>query len=909
MKHDNRRRLSDEASRPISAENHRGAKSKDGPAITGVGTSVGRKIEQLRCEYRIDPIGVDSPAPRFSWRLGGSFRTGGAVQAAYRVIVASTAQWLAEDRGDLWDSGRVESDQSLNIDYAGQALASGQSCFWKVCVWAVGADRRGRDTPIWSEPATWRMGLLTVADWQAKWIRDPARSGKEVSSPWLRKTFELAARPDSAIAYVESHGYHELWVNGRKVGSAVLSPAVSVVKKRTLYVAYDLSHLLQAGENVVGLWLGRGWNVSETPGVVDERPVVRLQMDATRDGEAICVVTDESWRASPSPYTTIGPWKWGDFGGERYDARLENAAWCEVGCEDSAWSQAEITPAPEAESQAQAAPLNKIGEVIPAVDCTRDELDGGYSIDFGTDLTGWVKLAFTGLFRGQIVRIQYRESGGRDYNQLDEFIAAGRSTETFVSKFNYRGFRTVFITGLSEAPDLGGAEAYLIESDLEPTGSFACSNGLFNRIERLNRWTLRCLNLGGYLVDCPHRERLGYGDGQVSIEGCIMNWWMPNFYEKWLGDWRDTQDPLTGALPFSTPYHYPAGENDFGREGPPGWGGTLPVLAWKCFLYYGDRRILEAMMPAMRLFMARMESHATNGIVRSYGDKWQSLGDWVPPERGMDTDRWPSQEANEFFNNCYLVYLKGLMENAAEALGLSEEAGHWRAQAAALRPQIHAEFYRPDQGIYVIDEQAYQVMPLLSGVTPESLRPAIMKKLEEGILGRCQGHLDTGMLGTHFLIQCLEEIGRDDLLFTIMNQTDYPGWGHMLEQGATTMWEQWNGFWSRIHSCFTSPSMWFYQGLAGIRPDPLAPGFKKFVIKPAFVGDVAWVKAHYDSPYGQIVSHWERGGDAVTLNVTVPANTTAIVYMPGETPRQIGPGDHHFTGLASVPPQKERVNA
>jgi alpha-L-rhamnosidase len=499
------------------------------------------------------------------------------------------------------------------------------------------------------------------------------------------------------------------------------------------------------------------------------------------------------------------------------------------------------------------------------------------------------------LFTGKDGAVRYQV-----FNQCDEFISAGRNGQAFCSKFNYHGFRYVIVEGLKENPGTSCAVAELIESDLESTGSFACSNERFNRIHALNQWTLRCLNLGGYLVDCPHRERLGYGDGQVSIESCLLNSNMHGLYAKWMRDWIDTQDTSSGALPFSTPYHPTGSEVGFGLEGPPGWGGTMPVLAWKIFLHYGDERVLSEAFQPMLAFMNRMESHCVDGILRGYGDQWQQLGDWVPPDRGMDGKNWPSRPANELFNNCYRVYLWDLMEKMSRALGRADEAERCRAKIAEMRPLIHREFYDDHAGLYVCDEQAYQVMPLLAGIVPSDLRPRLLQRLEEGIILRRKGHLDTGMLGTYFMMQFLSGIERDDLLYTIVNQETYPGWDYMLSQGATTMWEQWNGYWSRIHSCYTSPSGWFQGGLAGLQADPSAPGMRRFIVRPAPVGDLSWVSSTHQSLYGRIACDWRLQSGWFILNLRIPVNTTALVHLPSEANGDVFEGGMPVEGADGV---------
>ena len=872
------------------------------------------RIEDLRCEYLCSPLAIDTPQPRLSWILQSEQR--GREQTAYRVLVSSKADLLSKDQGDLWDSGKVESDQTTQVAYAGKPLASRMQCFWKVQVWD-----NDNKALAWSCPATWSMGFLKAEDWRAKWLRygEKTTAAKETStgapSPWLRKTFVLEDKPKQGFAYVNVLGYHEFYVNGQKVGAAVLGPAVSDYRARSFYVTYDIAPLLRKGRNCVGLWLGRGWHVTSSPGVEVAGPLVRFQAEIVAGGKNVEIVSDETWKCTASPYTTLGPWCWDQFGGERYDARLNNPAWNTTDYDDSQWAGVEVTSPPDSPAQSQMCPQNRIGQRIPAVAC-RDMGNGRWEVDFGTNLSGWLRMRLPPLTTGQRIVIRYADqrdkpsppkdappgtiwtgsdetfetAGGtiryQTFHQADEFISAGRPGEEFCSKFNYHGFRYAIIEGLPTKPSLSEVEALLIESDLESVGSFTCSNELLNRIYRLNLWTIRCLNLGGYMVDCPHRERLGYGDGQVSAETCLMNLWMPNFYAKWLGDWRDGQDRKTGDLPHVAPRVNPDG------GGGPGWGGSLAALAWRTYLHYGDRRVLEESYDAMRRYVDYLEGRCVNGILRTYGGKWDFIGDWVPPGRGMDTSKWPSAHSNEIFNNCYRVYLWELLEKAASALRREDEVRRCRAKLGEIRPLIHQAFYDPSKHTYVLEEQPYQCFPLLVGVVPPSERNAVLRTLENGILGQRGGHLDSGMLGTYFLIQYLPTIQRNDLLFTIANQKTYPGWGYMLEQGATTMWEQWNGYSSQIHSCFTSIAGWFHNGLGGIQPDLAAPGFKNTIIRPAVVGDLTWVKSSHRSIHGTIVSNWRCEKDIFTLDVTIPANTTATVYVPTSIAQSVTEGGH-----------------
>jgi alpha-L-rhamnosidase len=923
-------------------------------------------VNHLRCEYRQDPLGIDAPKPRLSWVLNSGRQT------AYQVVVDG-----------LWDSGKVMSDQSVNVEYAGKRLESRQRCEWKVRVW----DADGKSS-AWSAPAFWIMGMLHPEDWTAQWIStevsppppgpgekltiikaiyaaldgaasadvtaqvtkllkdgrlsikvdpqllggDPAlwhvkelRVIYEVSGerrdaaaedfhelnlpeprgllpdprdePNVRHTFMLEEMPESALVTVNVMGFYELYVNGQKVGDDVMSPALSNYHKRSLYLTYDLKPYLRKGRNCIGLWLSRGWyweilDGRRNPAVQHDTAIARLQLDMTVKGKPVRIGTDAAWRCKSSGRQILGPWSWNQMGGEQVDARRADSQWADPDQDDTGWFPVAIVPAPAVPADAQKCPKMRVLKTVPAVACSSPEPGGAgkakFELDFGTNLTGWLKLRLRGLRAGQTVTIQYADKKNpyQTFNQADRFISAGKAEEEFCSKFNYHGFRYAIVEGLPTAPALTDAEAQLVGADWETCGDFSCSNPLFNRMHEVNLWTLRCLSQCGFLSDCPHRERMGYGDGQVSIESCIMNFRMAPFYDKWATDWCDGAE-ANGDLPHTAP-HYKSG------GGGPAWGGCAQALTWRNYLYYADRRIIERNYETCRRHLEAMEAHARDGIVRAFGGQWDFIGDWVPPERGMDTHNWPPTPAAEFFNNCYRLYLREQLTHMADVLGRPDEATACRAELARLRPLVHAAFYDKDRQLYVLDEQSYQLMPLMTGIVPEELRATILKKLEDGIRVNRKGRLDTGMLGTYFLLNYLSEIGRDDLIFTIVNQTTYPGWGYMLEKGATTWWEQWNGYYSHIHSCFTSLDGWFYQGLAGIRPDPAAPGFQKIIIKPAIVGDLTWVKAHHDSPYGRIVSNWKREGRQLIMDITIPANSTATVFVPNETVRQVGPGLHQF---------------
>jgi len=829
------------------------------------------KCIDLRCEYTVAPIGIDEAQPQLSWRMESDQR--GELQTAYHILVASSEALLANGEGDLWDTGKVETDQSQHIIYAGEPLSSNTKYHWKVRLW----DKTG-EASEWSDAAAWTMGLMSPDDWVGEWIgapektpsRKPEEKGQAVTVPsWqFRTSFDLASAPESALFTIQSPAYYEVYVNGQKVGEDVLNPAVSALKKRSFSVSYDVRDLLKPGENIIGVWSGHWAQPCK----------FRAQLNAVVTGKPVVITSNPSWLTRKSAYSFYSK---GRFGGEKIDARERLPEWASPLQDTSSWVNAKAEAGMKGIVMNQPAPLNRIGKTITATGVRPIE-GGKFEIDFGTNLTGWLRLKLPQLPAGHevtltfadVLRTEGRRPGYQTFGQISQFVASGNAGDVFEHKFNYAGFRYVVVAGLESAPAPEDATAMLIETDLESAGAFECSNDLLNRIFYLNEWTMRAINLGAYSVDCPHRERRGYGgDGQTPIEGFLTSFRGDGFYRKWLMDWQDVQRG-DGSLPNTAP--------QASGGGGPAWGGFVAAAAWRHYLYYGDKRILEENYDVIRKYVEHMESvSAKNGdILNGKVGRFSFIGDWVAPGRGMDTKNMPSHEAREVFNNCYRIYHMQLHMKIAAVLGKDDEVAKYQKVIERIRPLLHEKFYDPETGTYVYDQQAYYILPLMTGVVPADLRNQVLKSLERNILETREGHLDTGLLGTYFMLEYLREIGRNDLLFTMFNKTTYPSWGYMLEQGGTTVWEQWNGYASHIHSCFPSANNWLYQGLAGIQADPAGVGFKQFTIQPEIVGDVTWVKSHYDSQYGRIISNWKREDNQVVMEVSVPPNTSATVVLP-----------------------------
>ncbi len=841
-------------------------------------------IENMKCEYQVNPLGLDIISPRLSWQLSnGNIR--GEKQSAYRIVVATSSEKLQRGKADLWDTDKINSDQSQQVEYKGKPLPSRAQCFWKVMSW----DKEGNPSQ-WSEPAFWSMGLLEKEDWIAQWIGSP----DTVTAPYFRRSFQLKNVPERASVYLAALGYFELYVNGKKVGTDVLAPAVSNFSKRTYYKTYDVAKYLQEGTNSIGIWMGTGWYSQGLPGVSHFSPVVRAQLEIP--GKQ-AIKTDSSWETKASERSLIGEWRWGKFGGELVDARIADHEWWNPVNSKTGWEPVVHAAIADLPCTAQKCGNNiRHAEIAPI---SFEQIDDSTIVaDFGTNLTGMLKMKFHNLTAGQKITIHYADLDGRDpkeswrlsmarkgfstYNQRDEFISAGRENEEFVNVFNYHGYRYALIEGLKYVPDKEDLMAIPIETEVPEAGSFTCSNDLYNRIHQMVRWTYRSLNLGGQTVDCPHRERVGYGDGQTIMDVGCYNFDASTLYTKWSENWWDEQTE-DGFVPFVAPTPHKTG-------GGPGWGAMSIMVPWKTFLFYNDTLLLENGYPYMKKYIDYLGEHCINGVLQDIfpGEKWSNLGDWVPPRRGMDKSEWVDDDSRRFFNNCYRAHLLQTMIKAARVLHKNDDVESFAHELKITQKAIHEKWFNPDDNTYANGEQPYLIFPLQTGITPENLKKDVFEKYVQTLMEKDEGHLNTGMIGTQIMFDYLLENNRDDLIDIMVNQKTYPGWGYMIEKGATTCWEQWNGYYSQIHSCFPYIGGWFYRGLAGIQWDPESPGFKNIILRPAIVNSVNWVKCSFESPYGKIDSNWEIEDSQFQWSVTIPANTSATVYVPGQNLRLDG---------------------
>ncbi len=739
------------------------------------------------------------------------------------------------------------------------------------------------------------------------------------------------------MAYVNPLGYYELYINGRKVDDHVLAPAVSDYSKRNLYVTHEVAAYLVPGRNVVALWLGRGWYVNGHPGVIHDGPLVRAQLEMSGgDGSTSRIVTDDTWKVRASPITPLGRGTaFGDYGGERYDPALELPAWNTTGLDDSAWQTAAVFEPPHVLTASQMVEPNRIVETIKAIRIDAYP-QGGWVVDMGKNFTGWLEITLPPAATGSTVKLEYSDQMERDkpapgaaagrsggpalagnapvqsapggraagaaplpagapsaagrsgrggnqtvfpntFNQRDEVVGNGAPI-TFRSRFNYHGFRYVRVIGVDTPPDVSQVAGYLIRTAYDRAGEFTSSNALLNQIYQMVTRTYEALTLGGYVVDCPTRERLGYGgDAGTSMETGMFNFSSGGLYNSWLANWRDAQVE-SGSLPHTAP-NYPTRGG-----GGPMWGGFVVALPWQMYLQYGDRRVLETNYPMIQKWLGYLASETQDDLLLTHtshaiSDNWNFLGDWLTPKGSFRGSTPPAQ----LINSVHYVYRLQLASRIASVLGKAADASAYDARAAAASTAVHQRFYNAGDFSYTNGDSVQEAFPLLTGIVPHELRKGVMAKLENTIRVENKGHLDTGMHGTYFLMKYLVNADGNDLVFEMASQEDYPGWGYMLANGATTSWESWTGQ-SHIHDTLISIGAWFTEGLAGIRSDWKSPGFKRFVVKPAVVGDLTFARFTYQSIQGEIVSDWRIENGTFKLSVTAPPGTTATVIVPGEGP-------------------------
>lgn len=874
---------------------------------------------ELTCEQLDNPTAVDIPQPRFSWKLAALNPADfGQQQQAYRILVSSTKALLNSNKGDVWDSQWILSDETLLIPFRGKPLGSDRDYYWKVQV----KDERGGISAS-KEAAHFSTGLFDQQEWKAKWIGtkevyDPYKGSNKMPDPWFRKSFELDAAPERAVLFVASVGYHEVYVNGKKIGNHILAPAVTDHTQRARYIAYDIASALKPGKNVIGLWLGTSWSIFAPYATADKprTPLVIAQANLFGENRRLItsITTDETWKTHPGPSKLIGNWGFivGGYGGELFDANKDIPEWNSVTYNDQNWSVASVFT-PKLKLSAQQVETNIAFDEIQPV-AVEHRSDGSYRVDMGVNFAGWIQVHLKGN-SGDTVRllVSERQQNDMTYGLHNIYILGPTGEGIFKNRFNYNSGRWFTIQGVQQPIRKEDIKGWMVRTNYKSATSFECSDDLQNWIYNTVRWTFENLSLGGFIVDCPQRERFGYGgDAHATSETGLLNYRMGAFYSKWLQDWRDVQgtEPMVGNMNDTTWAHKKVGSGrhlgggilpqtapTYHGGGGPAWGGIAITLPWFLYEYQGDKRALEENFEMIKGWLAFLQSHVSNNMLKRYGGEWDFLGDWLWPhatEQGMNN----YSDENLFFNNCYWIYNLKTGAKAARVLGKTREAVQWELQAKKGSEAIHARYYHAADHNYSDRSMRSLAAALYGDVMPASLRPLVMRRLEKEILVNKNGHIDVGITGGAMLFKVLREEGRDDLLYAMTSQTTYPGWGFMRENDATTIWEMWeknlSGH-SMLHSSYLYPGAWYIDGVAGIRRSDRYPGFKQFSLRVPKLTEnqLSWAKADFDSPSGKISAYWKKENGKTVYDVTIPPNCKATVYFPDEKGKAVRVNSSH----------------
>ena len=682
--------------------------------------------------------------------------------------------------------------------------------------------------------------------------------------------------------HVNSLGYHEVYLNGEKVSDDVLSPAVSQFDKRSQIVTYDVGSLLKAGNNDLVIWLGSGWYSEGLPGVVGDGPVVRVQMEHVHENRKETVLyTDDSWKGRESEYSRFNDWWWG-YGGEIITGNIETRNRVFETPDELNWESVSIVKIPDHQATPQAVEPNRIREtILPSkIDRLNDTV---LMVDMGTSLTGWFEIAFSNLEESQEIVLQYAdhllEDGGlADQKQIDKYIASGSGTESFINKFNYRSFRYVKISNLPQPLQLTDIKGHLIHTDFKTISSFECSDKDMNRIHDMVVHTLRCVGLGGYLVDCSHLERLGYGgDGNASTVTAQTMFNLAPLYNNWLQAWEDVirED---GSMPHTAP-------NPFSAGGGPYWCGFIISASWNTYQHYGDRRILEKYYPIMQQWLGFVDKHTVDELLKRWPNtdyrNWY-LGDWATPE-GVGNPDQTDERSVDLVNNCYISICLDQMKNIAGVLGKTEDTKYYSEKRERLNRAIHDTFFNGESGEYATGSQIDMIFPMLAGAVPKDLKEELTSTLIERTTREYGGHLNTGLVGISVMMEWAAIADQSDFIFSMLKKKTYPGYLYMLEQGATATWEHWNGRRSRIHNCYNGVGQWFYQAIGGIRTVSGKQAYSEFMVDPQIPEGITWAKTTQITPYGKIAVNWELHNEKMAMEVEVPIGSIARLSLPEGT--------------------------
>jgi len=855
-----------------------------------------QQVARLQCEGKEAPMGIDKTNPRLGWEVQSDKKN--VLQTGYHILVASSREKLDRNEGDSWNSGKVNSSASIQVAYAGKKLQSRQPYYWKVKIYTnIGESD-------WSAPASWSMGLVNSSEWKARWIGydqpfpwDKVSQWSRLSARYLRKNFKTEKTVKRAVVYIAGLGLYELYINGKKIGNQVLAPAPTDYRKSVLYNTHDVTNALQKDANAIGVVVGNGRYFTMRQDYKPKKinnfgfPKLLLQLEIEyADGSRQWINSDESWKLNgDGPIRTNN-----EYDGEEYDATREWKGWATAAFNDAAWQQAQLVKAPEGKLTAQLNAPMKVMQSIQPVAITAIS-NNRYILDMGQNFAGWLQLKARGK-AGDTIQLRFAESlqpngelyvaNLRDAKVTDKYIMKGGEEETWHPSFVYHGFRFVEITGYPGIPSLASFEGQLVFDDMATSGQLQTSDSIINKIHR-NAWWGIASNYKGMPVDCPQRnERQPWlGDRTTGSWGESFLFNNAGLYAKWMNDIAEAQT-AAGAIPDVAPAFWNYYSDNIT------WPGTYLFVANMLYRQHGDKETVIRHYPSMKKWMQYMkDKYMTNYILTK--DKY---GDWcVPPEsleliRSKDSLRTTK---GELLSTAYYYYLLGLMQDFAGIAGKTADIQEYKNLAGKIKAAFHRKFYNVLGNGYDNNTVTANMLPLYFGITPDSLTTKVFNTISTTI-NKNNNHISTGVVGTQWLMRGLTRYGRPDLAFTLASNKTYPSWGYMTENGATTIWELWNGntanpqMNSQNHVMLLGDLLiWMYENLAGIQSDANEIAFKKIIMRPSFIDKLDSVKASYQSPYGSIASSWKKVTNTVSWSVTIPANTTAVLYFPVTTQNDV----------------------
>jgi alpha-L-rhamnosidase len=882
-------------------------------------------VTELKTEHLSAALGIQAERPRFRWLLDAHER--GQRQTAYQIIVSSSEDKLRSDIGDKWDSGKVRSDNSVEVFYEGDPLTSGERSYWKVRVW----DKDGRATRF-SDASFFETGLLRQSDWQGKWIT----GGAGISAPLFRHEFTIDDNIRRARLYIAGLGCYELYINGKKIGDRVLEPASTYYNNdqpyelgsRVLYATYDVGGDIRPGTNAIGVVLGHCWYSAEADSPLRDpygptpRLIIQLNIEL-ESGRHLAIETDnKQWRVSSGPiiYNDLTH-------GETYDARNEQPGWATAGFDESSWAPASVTAPLSGALTAQLLPPARIMRTIPPVKVikpkTPEFFDNTYIYDFGQHFTGWVRLSVSGP-RGAKLILRY---GSRIYTeddtldtrsnsppvmgarQTDTYILKGDGIELWEPRFTLHGFRYVEVQGFRETPSVHVIEGRFVHSSVESTGEFESSNSLINQIHKNIQWTFSS-SLQGYPQDAAERsERFGWlGDPGFVAEDYLNNYDMVGFFEKWLDDIQDSQK-ADGAIPLRSPLHWRAWRSS--NSVWPAWQSTYPMLVWYMYQYYGNTDVLLRHYENIQKLL-RFQTRAAEDHIITAG-----LGDHMEPQVNESSLFSAKHTPAALTSTAYYYYSVALLARMSDVLGRSADAKRHRILAEKIRTAFNRKFFDFATNQYAGGSQTSNALALYLGMVPSSHISKVRDNLLQDIQIQHNGHASTGIIGSNALVHALPLVGASDVMYRITTKTDYPSLGYQITKGATALCETYecNPWLSQNMKMFGSVDKFFYRDLAGIRPE--TPGYRRVQIAPQPVGDLQSVSASQKTVRGRIRVAWMKGNihassqgtTSFVLNVQIPAGVEADIVVPtfglrtvsiAESGRSVWQSDRYLPGTPGI---------